>query len=108
MTSYPISIITPNGKIFDGQVESLIAPGVEGFFEVLNNHAPMVAMLKEGVLVLTQGSNRLFFAIGPGVLEVNQKHSTLLLVDFALPAVSANEAREKLQSDNNSLLAKAK
>ena len=41
-------IVTPEAKLFSGDVESVAVPGVNGEFEMLNNHAPIVSLLKEG------------------------------------------------------------
>ena len=97
MASYPLSIITPEGKKFDGLIESVIAPGVEGFFEILNDHAPYLASLKKGMVTLKQKGQRSYFAIGSGVLEVNLKHEVLLLSDFAIPALAPQEIQSKLK-----------
>ena len=82
---YQLSIITPTGKIFDGPVESTIAPGQEGIFEVLTGHVPMVVILEKGDVTLREQARKLQFSIGSGVLEVDQRHNVLLLADFAKP-----------------------
>ena len=43
-----LEIVTPEATLFSGEVESLAVPGVNGEFEMLNNHAPIVSLLKEG------------------------------------------------------------
>ena len=43
-----LEIVTPEAKLFSGDVESVAVPGVNGEFEMLNNHAPIVSLLKEG------------------------------------------------------------
>lgn len=98
MREYLLSVISPQGKAFEGVVASVVAPGEQGFFEVLAGHAAMVVMLKKGIVTLTQSGQKQYFAIGPGVLEVNRQHEVLLLSDHALPANSRQEAREKLAS----------
>ena len=83
--SYPLSFITPSGKIFEGNVESTIAPGTQGVFEILSGHASMAITLKEGTVTLRQQARKLQFTIGPGILEVAQDHRVLLLADSAAP-----------------------
>jgi len=83
--SYRLSVIAPTGKVFEDEVDSTIAPGEEGFLEVLSHHAPMVARLKAGPLTLRQNGQRREFAIGPGVIEVSARHDVLLLTDSAKP-----------------------
>ncbi len=43
-----LEIVTPEASIFRGEVESVTVPGVDGQFQMLNNHAPIVSLLQEG------------------------------------------------------------
>ena len=43
-----LEIITPGKELFKGEVSLVQLPGLDGLFEVLNNHAPLIAALKEG------------------------------------------------------------
>ncbi len=43
-----LEIVTPEASLFRGEVESVIVPGVEGEFQMLENHAPIVSLLQEG------------------------------------------------------------
>jgi F-type H+-transporting ATPase subunit epsilon len=43
-----LEIVTPEATLFSGDVDSVAVPGVNGEFEMLNNHAPIVSLLKEG------------------------------------------------------------
>ena len=66
-----LEIITPDKKLFEGEVKSAVFPGSEGSFGILDNHAPMIATLKSGKVELTETSNnKLEFAITGGVVEV--------------------------------------
>ena len=56
MLTYQLTILTPDGKIFDNPVEELMAPGAAGMFGVLAQHASMVAALNKGVLKIKQNS----------------------------------------------------
>ena len=96
MATAQLSIITPSGKSFEGAIQSVIAPGEQGFLEVLAYHAPLVTKLKKGIVTLTQDTQKKYFAVGAGVLEVNEEHNILLLCDFAVLAASQNEAQDKL------------
>lgn len=77
-----IEIITPGKKIYEGQVKSAIFPGSEGSFGLLDNHAPMIATLREGKVQLQeeQGGNKLEFPIKGGVLEV-LKNKVIVLAE---------------------------
>lgn len=66
-----LEIITPDKKLFDGSVKSAIFPGSEGSFGVLNNHAPMIATLRQGKIELFDDNNvRQEFTVKGGVVEV--------------------------------------
>ena len=43
-----LEIVSPEATLFSGEVTSVAVPGVMGEFEMLNNHAPVVSLLKEG------------------------------------------------------------
>ena len=45
-----LDIITPESGIFSGEVTAVSLPGKDGIFQVLNNHAPIISALAEGVL----------------------------------------------------------
>jgi F-type H+-transporting ATPase subunit epsilon len=46
-----LEVVTPIKKVFSGEVTSVTFPGVDGSFQVLNDHAPLVSTLKKGDLV---------------------------------------------------------
>ena len=98
MSTYQLSIITPNGQIFQSQIDSLTAPGTLGSFGVLPRHTPMVTSLKSGPLSVKQEGNESYFAISSGVLEVDEQRDVLLLANFAVSAGSLVEAKS-LASD---------
>ena len=55
-----LEIVTPEASIFRGEVESVTVPGVDGQFQMLNNHAPIVSLLQEGNVKI-QGQGQLSF-----------------------------------------------
>jgi F-type H+-transporting ATPase subunit epsilon len=68
-----VEIITPDSTIFTGDNVGLIQlPGIDGSFEVLNNHAPLISVLKKGkIKVINKGEKEeQFFEINGGVIEV--------------------------------------
>jgi F-type H+-transporting ATPase subunit epsilon len=48
-----LEIVSPEATLFNGEVTSVVVPGVNGDFEMLNNHAPVVSILKEGNVKIT-------------------------------------------------------
>jgi F-type H+-transporting ATPase subunit epsilon len=75
-----LEILTPEKKIFEGEVSSVIFPGADGSFQVLNNHAPLVSLLKAGVVQYRFNDNTTEVAITGGVVEV-LKNDVILLAD---------------------------
>ncbi|PKP53720.1 MAG: ATP synthase F1 subunit epsilon [Bacteroidetes bacterium HGW-Bacteroidetes-1] len=66
-----LEIITPDKTIFAGEVQLVQLPGLDGLFEILNNHAPMIAALGKGrIKIQDEGKKFTFFEINGGVLEV--------------------------------------
>jgi F-type H+-transporting ATPase subunit epsilon len=66
-----LEIITPDKKVFSGEVESINLPGAEGSFGILNNHAPIIATLKKGTVKVTDSKKTVEnFEINGGVVEV--------------------------------------
>jgi F-type H+-transporting ATPase subunit epsilon len=76
-----LEIITPDKTIYQGEVVLVQLPGLDGLFELLNNHAPMIAALGKGrIKVHDMEKNELFFEINGGVLEV-LKNKVLVLAE---------------------------
>jgi F-type H+-transporting ATPase subunit epsilon len=75
-----LEIITPDKKIFEGEVSSATFPGVDGGFQVLNDHAPLISLLKGGAVEYKskEASNQV--TITGGVVEV-LKNKVVLLAD---------------------------
>ena len=93
---YSLAIMTPEGRCFEGTVESLVVPGVVGSFGVLADHAPLVAALQSGVVRIAENEQTtLFFVIGGGLVDVSA-NSVTLLADTAEKADNAAEAQRKL------------
>jgi F-type H+-transporting ATPase subunit epsilon len=97
---FSVSLVTPEGPAFEGEVEMLIVPGAAGEIGVLARHAPLVAMLKAGSTRVhrSYGSDVVEFATGPGFFKVEQDRA-LALVDDAVEAKQIDEARARTQLD---------
>ncbi|MEA3445006.1 MAG: ATP synthase F1 subunit epsilon [Bacteroidota bacterium] len=65
-----LEIVTPDKKIFSGEVKLAQLPGSHGSFEILNNHAPIVSSLNKGKVRIIDSEDKEFsFDIGGGVIE---------------------------------------
>jgi len=74
-----LDIITPDKNVYNGEVISVQMPGTDGKFQVLKNHAPLIASLAQGkVKVVDAQKETLFFEISGGVVEVLNNKVTLL------------------------------
>lgn len=96
--TFVVSLVTPEGAAFEGEVEMIVVPGDAGEIGVLARHAPLVAMLKAGstrVWVRRDGDVR-EFATGPGFFKVEQDRA-LALVDDAVDAKEIDSERAQRQ-----------
>ncbi len=75
-----LEILTPERKIFSGEVYGVQLPGISGSFEVLEKHAPLVSALKAGKLkILKDKSNADYYTIQSGFVEVINNTTTVLV-----------------------------
>lgn len=65
-----LEILTPDKKIFEGDVTSVTVPGTHGSFEILNNHAPIISTLDDGKVVVRGSGREQHFYTKGGVVEV--------------------------------------
>jgi F-type H+-transporting ATPase subunit epsilon len=104
--TFDVSLVTPEGAAFEGEVEMIVVPGADGEIGVLARHAPLVAMLQAGstrVYVRRDGDVR-EFATGAGFFKVEQDRA-LALVDDAIDAkeIDADRAQTQLEEARREL-----
>ena len=75
-----LEILTPEKKIYEGNVTSATFPGSDGSFQVLDNHAPLISLLKEGIVEYKSKEANASLTITGGVVEV-LKNKVVLLAD---------------------------
>jgi F-type H+-transporting ATPase subunit epsilon len=95
MSHFPLQIITPEGNVWEGEADGVSASGVTGSFGVLANHAPMISALKPGPLTVRGNGETKYYAASEGTLEVRTDRRVVLLVDYAEPFDTEDEARTK-------------
>jgi F-type H+-transporting ATPase subunit epsilon len=109
MTSFQLTIITPEKVIFNEPVVSLIVPGQLGYLGLLANHAPLMTSLVPGKLTLrkgTEGQQTIVMALDGGFLEFANNQATLLAdgvtprdqIDVVAEKVALESIHRKLQS----------
>jgi F-type H+-transporting ATPase subunit epsilon len=99
--TFELSLVTPEGAAFEGEVEMIVVPGDAGEIGVLARHAPLVAMLKAGSTRIYRDRDSedvLEFATGPGFFKVEQDRA-LALVDDAVDArhIDVGRAQQQLE-----------
>jgi F-type H+-transporting ATPase subunit epsilon len=97
--TFALSLVTPEGAAFEGEVEMLVVPGAAGEIGVLARHAPLVAMLNAGSTRIYRDRDSqdvLEFATGPGFFKVEQDRA-LALVDDAVEAKEIDDDRARRQ-----------
>jgi F-type H+-transporting ATPase subunit epsilon len=114
-TGLKFDIITPDGVVFSGKVESLVAPGASGSFGVLMNHAPFMTTLAIGKVEITRKTDgsassskqeKQYFATSGGFIQVLDNQVTLLAetcepadkIDIERAEAALKRAQERLKS----------
>lgn len=65
-----LEIITPDEKVYSGEIKSANFPGGNGSFEVLTNHAPLISTLDKGDIKVVSDNGPLSFTVDGGIVEV--------------------------------------
>jgi len=74
-----IDILTPETKLFSGEASSIKLPGIVGGFELLENHAPLIAALEKGIITIKTNDAKQTISIVDGFVEcINNKVSVLI------------------------------
>lgn len=75
-----VKIIKPDATLYEGEAKLVQLPGIDGLFEILNNHAPIISALQKGkIRIVDNNDQTLYFDILAGVVK-SEKNSVLLLV----------------------------
>lgn len=92
MATFHFDLVSPDRLVFSAEVEHVVVPGIEGEFGVLADHAPVVAMLKPGILVVLEPGPAKRIVIGGGYAEVNPQGLTVL-AELAVPIEEFDRAK---------------
>jgi len=93
-TKLRLEVVTPYGLVFSEEVDEIVAPGSEGEFGVLPNHAPMFVALKIGILIYRKDKETGYIFINGGCAEVTP-HRVMILSDSAEMAEDIDIERAK-------------
>jgi F-type H+-transporting ATPase subunit epsilon len=75
-----LEILTPEKKVFEGDITIATFPGADGSFQVMDHHAPLISLLKEGIVEYKGKDGSHQIAVTGGVVEV-LKNKVILLAD---------------------------
>ncbi len=76
---FKLSIVTPEKIFYEGEITSLVAPGIEGYLGILTNHAPLITAIIPGKITIKEPADtELEFSVSHGFLEVSKNNATLL------------------------------
>ncbi len=98
-------IVTQDRRLFEGEVDIVVAPGTEGEMGILPHHAPLLSTLKYGALRVRHHGREEVFAIAGGILEVQPDLVTVLAdvgehveeIDIARAEAARKRAEEMLK-----------
>ena len=115
MATVKLEIVTAEKAVYSGDVDIVIAPGVEGQLGILPHHAPLMTTLKAGELIARQGTEEYCLAISGGFLEVLPERIIVLAdsaeraeeIDIARAEAARQRAQEKLAHPTSTLEAAA-
>src|SRR5215210_1084589 len=103
--TFDLSLVTPEGAAFEGEVEMLIVPGAAGEIGVLARHAPLVATLKAGSTRVHVREGEVHeFATGPGFFKVELDRAIALVDDAAdVEHIDRERAQKQLEGARSEL-----
>ncbi|RJF74187.1 F0F1 ATP synthase subunit epsilon [Rhodopseudomonas palustris] len=78
MATFHFDLVSPEQVAFSGEVDQVDIPGAEGDFGVLAGHAPVVAVIRPGILTVTAGGSQRKIVVLGGIAEVSEKGLTVL------------------------------
>jgi F-type H+-transporting ATPase subunit epsilon len=104
MAKLHFELVSPEKLLFSGEVDQVDVPGSEGDFGVLADHAPLIAMLRPGIVTVHNGGSKETLVVFGGFAEVSPAGLTLLAdsamavedVDQAALAAQIKELEEKV------------
>ncbi len=72
-----LEIVSPEAQLFSGEVSSVTLPGVDGSFQMLNNHAPIVSILKQGTVKISASNFKFGKEVAAKFTKINEQNYNL-------------------------------
>ena len=92
MATFHFDLVSPEKLAFSGEVDQVDVPGIEGDFGVLAGHAPVVAVIRPGILTITSGGSQQKIVVLGGLAEVSESGLTVL-ADVATSVADLDRAK---------------
>jgi F-type H+-transporting ATPase subunit epsilon len=104
-TKFQVEVLTPEGEVFDDEVEMVSTRTATGSIGILANHAPTLAMLDPTELRLYKSESEVVrFAQAEGYMQVGDNHALLLVEEAHAPgALDVDELRDRVQQAQREL-----
>jgi len=103
MATLNLEIVTPEARTFSGEVQMVIAPGVEGDLGILPEHMPLMTQIHPGELRITTAGGEIYLAVGEGFLEVLPDRVSVMtdmaVVEADIDEKAAEEAVARAQKE---------
>jgi len=105
VSSIRLDVVTAEGTVYSGDVDIVVAPGIEGQLGVLPHHTPLMTMLEPGELLIRKEGDELCMAVTGGFLEVRPDRIIVLAdaaeraeeIDIARAEAAKRRAEERLK-----------
>ena len=106
-----LEIVTAEKQVYSGDVDVIIAPGIDGELAILPRHAPLMTMLRPGELRLRQGGEETSLAVTGGFMEVRPDKVTVLAdaaeradeIDIERAEAAMRRAEDRLMTHRNEI-----
>ena len=106
MATIKLEIITAERQVFSDDVNTVVAPGVEGELGILPHHAPLITMLKPGEVLIRKDSQETYLFVSGGFLEVRPEKIIILAdaceraeeIDVERAEAAKRRAEERLKT----------
>jgi F-type H+-transporting ATPase subunit epsilon len=92
MATLKLEIVTPEAKIYSQDVDMVTLPGVEGEMGIYPMHVPLMTQIAAGEVVVKQGAEQHYLAVGDGFVEITGER-VAILTDMAIKADDIDEAK---------------
>jgi F-type H+-transporting ATPase subunit epsilon len=95
-----LEIVSPEATLFSSEVDSVLVPGVNGEFEMLNNHAPIVSILKEGTIkIRVHNQSHLVFEELPATIVPHADDKKVLTLNINSGTIESKDNKVIVLAD---------